>query len=224
MEELSDLTTRWVHGWVAARSLPAPEDLGDGWRVLCHQPGRDIEIFARHADHDPASVARLAARVADTAQTTWLTVPTTRPEQTASLLQDHGLTLLKRNEQLMTADLRAQAHHDVPAPYRLHLEPSASGLYVEVRDPAAEVAARGAVGLTRDGAVIDRILTWPDHRRRGLANAVMSALADGALRQGIGSGLLIASEDGQRLYTALGWTAAAHVLIATAPGMVRPQD
>ena len=34
---------------------------------------------------------------------------------------------------------------------------------------------------------------------------------------------LIISPDGQRLYTALGWTAVAQVLIATAPERAQPQ-
>jgi GNAT superfamily N-acetyltransferase len=224
VSDVSNLTSRWVGGWAAARSLPAPDDLGDGLSVECHQPGRDFEIFAQYADDDPASVTRLAHRVADADEATWLTVPTTRPEQVASLLQDSGLILLKRNEKLMVADMQGQHRHAVPEPYRLHIEPGQSSVYVEVRDPAGEPAARGAVGLAGTDAVIDRILTWPDHRRRGLANAVMSALADHALRCGAGFGLLIASEDGQRLYATLGWTAVADVLIAAAPGTAYPEN
>ena len=45
-------------------------------------------------------------------------------------------------------------------------------------------------------AVMDRILTWPDHRRRGLARAVMGALASAALERGAHRGILVASEEG----------------------------
>jgi GNAT superfamily N-acetyltransferase len=212
MSELSDLMTRWVHGWVAARSLPAPEDLGDGLRVLCHQPGRDVEIFAR--SDDAASIASLAARVGREPDPTWLTVPTTRPEKTASLLEDGGLTLLKRSESLMTAVLGEQPSHAVPEPYYLHIEHVDSMIYVEVRDRAGEAAARGAAGICGTDAIMDRILTWPDHRRRGLANAVMSTLAAAALERGARSGILVASEEGQLLYRTLGWSDVSRVVIA----------
>ena len=223
MSELSELTTTWVRGWVAARGLPAPDDLGHALRVQCRQAGREIEIFARNADDEPSSLTGLAVHVVQGPDATWLTVPTTRPEQIASVLQESGLSLLRRSERLMTADLQEHPHYEVPTSYRLHIEPSESAVHVEVRHTDGELAARGVVGLAGTHAVIDRILTWPEHRRRGLANAVMSALAVAAVQRGAGAGILIASEDGQRLYSSLGWSGVADVLIAAAPGAVYPQ-
>src|SRR6476620_524471 len=48
--DLRDLAVRWVAGWAAARTLPGPEDLGDGLLVHCRQPGREYEIFTGRAD------------------------------------------------------------------------------------------------------------------------------------------------------------------------------
>jgi ribosomal protein S18 acetylase RimI-like enzyme len=222
MSDLSELTTRWVRGWVASRSLPSPEDLGDGLRVECHQAGRDVEVFARNADDDPASITRLAARVLREPSATWLTVPTTRAEQTAELLEQGGLCVLRRNEQMMTADLARHPRHPVPEPYHLVVEPGDAMVYVEIRK-GDEAAARGVVGLAGHAAVMDRILTWPEHRRRGLANAVMGVLAAEAIARGAGFGILVASEDGQRLYPALGWSAVADVLISAPPGVTYPE-
>jgi hypothetical protein len=50
----------------------------------------------------------------------------------------------------------------------------------------------------------------------------MSALAEAAVSQGARTGLLIASEEGQRLYSSLGWRHEADVLIARGP--VIPPD
>jgi GNAT superfamily N-acetyltransferase len=222
MTDLSQLTSTWVQGWAASRDLPAPEDIGDGISVACRQPGREVEIFAKYADADPESVTRLAARVIGALETTWLTAATTRPDRIAELLERDGLVLLKRMEKLMTADLREQPAHALPPGYRLHVEAADARIYIEVRDATGEIAARGAVGLTRTHAVIDRILTWPDHRRRGLGNAVMSALAAGAVQRGAHEGSLIASEEGQRLYARLGWADVADVLISAAPGTAYP--
>ncbi|MEV6995235.1 GNAT family N-acetyltransferase [Streptomyces sp. NPDC093228] len=52
------------------------------------------------------------------------------------------------------------------------------------------------------------------HRRRGLGRAMMSALAEAAVSQGARTGLLIASEEGQRPCSSLGWHHKADVLIA----------
>jgi hypothetical protein len=46
----------------------------------------------------------------------------------------------------------------------------------------------------------------------------MSALATEAIARGARTGLLIASADGQHLYSTLGWNRVADVVIAQAPG------
>jgi hypothetical protein len=47
----------------------------------------------------------------------------------------------------------------------------------------------------------------------------MSALAEAAVAQGARTGLLVASEEGQRLYSSLGWRHEADVLIARGPAV-----
>ncbi|CCH16947.1 GNAT family N-acetyltransferase [Micromonospora lupini] len=91
-----------------------------------------------------------------------------------------------------------------------------------VRHESGEVAARGTMGLAGTDAVADRIETMPAHRRKGLASAVMSALVRSAIEEGVEQGILIASEDGQRLYRTLGWQPVADVLIATTSGNAYP--
>lgn len=53
--------------------------------------------------------------------------------------------------------------------------------------------------------VYDRIITDPDHRRRGLGRALMQTLHD-ARHNLSATELLVATEDGRTLYSALGWT------------------
>jgi GNAT superfamily N-acetyltransferase len=96
-------------------------------------------------------------------------------------------------------------------------------LSAEVRDESGERAATGTMGLSGHDAIADRILTSPAHRRHGLGGAVMSALSRAALDQGASRGILLASEDGQRLYKALGWQPVSGVLIATTPGNTYPE-
>jgi GNAT superfamily N-acetyltransferase len=122
----------------------------------------------------------------------------------------------------MTTDLRTHPRHP-PAPgYRLDTTTDAAVLTATVVHESGEVGARGTMGLTGPDATADRIETLPSHRRRGLGSALMGALAAGAVDAGASRGILVASEEGQHLYTKLGWHPVASVLIAATPGTVYP--
>ncbi|MDI6099937.1 GNAT family N-acetyltransferase [Actinoplanes sp. NEAU-A12] len=222
MRDLRDLIVRWQRGWGVARALPAAEDVDGGLRLRCMQPGRDVEYIATDAGADRASLTKLAELVAGEDSVTWLTVPTTDPAGTASALTAAGLVLLKRSELLMTADLDGHPQSTPAAPYRLltQIDAHRGGRVVTatVRHEDGEVSAHGSMGLAGPDAVADRIETVSAHRRNGLASAVMSALTRSARDEGAEHGILIASEEGQRLYTTLGWQPVADVLIATTPG------
>jgi GNAT superfamily N-acetyltransferase len=226
VSNLRDLIVRWQRGWGVARALPAAEDVGGGLRLHCMQPGRDVEYVALDADDDVPSLTRLADRVAGEHAVTWLTVPTTDPAATGSTLEAAGLIVLKRSEVLMTVDLRGHPRSRPAAPYRVltQVDPHQGDVVVTatVRHESEGVGARGTMGVTGTDAVADRIETVPAHRRKGLASAIMSTLASSAVEEGADHGILVASEDGQRLYTTLGWQPVADVLIATTPGNAYP--
>ncbi|MEU6339418.1 GNAT family N-acetyltransferase [Streptomyces sp. NPDC046977] len=216
----SELIRRWVDGWTVARSLPEAEPVepaGDGLRSTCDQPGREVEVFALRADEEPESVARLAAAVAAARQITWLTVPTLRPATVEAVVGAAGLGLLHRSEWFMTTDLTEHPRHAALAPYERDVRTEGSVTVVSLRGPSGEVAAHGSIAVVGGDAIADRIETDPGHRRRDLGRAIMSALADSAVSHGARTGLLIASEEGQRLYSSLGWHHAADVLIARGP-------
>ncbi|MFE5493552.1 GNAT family N-acetyltransferase [Streptomyces virginiae] len=215
-----DLIRRWLNGWTVARSLPEAEPVGpagDGLRSTCDQPGREVEMFALRADEEPESLVRLAAAVAAARQTTWLTVPTLRPSTVEAVVAAAGLELLLRSEWFMTTDLTEYPQHTPAAPYQREVRTEGSVTVVSFHDPNGQVAARGVIAVVGADAIADRIETAPAHRRRGLGRAMMSALADAAVAQGARTGLLIASEEGQRLYSSLGWHHEADVLIARGP-------
>ncbi|MGW0854082.1 GNAT family N-acetyltransferase [Streptomyces sp. NPDC002690] len=216
----SGLIRRWLHGWTAARGLPEAEPVGpagDGLRSECDQPGREVEVFALRADDEPESVARLAETVAAARKITWLTVPTLRTAEVEAIVGAAGLEMVHRSEWLMTTDLTAHPQHAVADPYRCEVRTDGPLTVVTVHAPSGEVAARGTIAVVGEDAIADRIETNPAHRRRGLGRAMMSALAEAAVAQGARTGLLIASEEGQRLYSSLGWHYSADVLIARGP-------
>jgi GNAT superfamily N-acetyltransferase len=221
MVELRDLVLRWQRGWGASRALPGAQEVGDGLRVPCMQPGREVEYFA--LDDDPAVLQHLAGLVAAEEATTWLTVATTDPARAAAALEEAGFVLLRAAERLMTADLATHPRRPVAAPYRLDVRAEPSCVSVTVTAPGDEPAAHGFAGLAGADMVADRILAAPEHRRRGLAAAVMGELAAASASSGAAHGLLIASEEGQQLYRALGWHDVAAVLIASPPGNTYPE-
>ncbi|MFD0021456.1 GNAT family N-acetyltransferase [Streptomyces sp. NPDC058382] len=214
------LIRRWLDGWTVARSLPEAEPVdpaGSGLRSECDQPGREVEVFALRADEDPESLAQLASVVAAAQQPTWLTVPTLSPGTVEAIVSAAGLKLVHRSEWLMTTDLTEHPQYVPAAPYEREVRTEGPVTVVSLRDPSGGVAARGSIAVVGAEAIADRIETDAAHRRRGLGRAVMSALAEAAVSQGARTGLLIASEEGQRLYSALGWHHRADVLIARGP-------
>lgn len=210
---LPDLVRRWQTGWGRCRNLPAATEIPGGLRVVLGLPGRHAEIFAL----DDRAVPVLAERVAGALEPTWLTVPTTRPEEVHTALENADLEPLPDDERLMTIELGRHPAHPVPNPYWAKTAEFRGVHRIEFTGHDGAVAASGLVAVTGPDAVMHDVRTDPAHRRRGLASAVMSALAVTAAQRGARTGLLVATTEGEHLYTRLGWTPAATMLSATAP-------
>ena len=81
-------------------------------------------------------------------------------------------------------------------------------------DRQGEPAAAARYGWAgSDLVVVDRVLTLPEHRRRGLAEALMHAMATKAAAGGATRMLLISSEQGRPLYERIGFRALAPVAV-----------
>jgi len=110
----------------------------------------------------------------------------------------------------------AVASRDVtplPDGYRMELDHAGPVTRARVIAPDGEVAASGCAAETAEVFIYDRIETAPDHRRKGLGIAVMSALGT-ARRSTAARQLLSATEDGRMLYEKLGWTVLAPLATA----------
>jgi len=104
----------------------------------------------------------------------------------------------------------------LPDGYTVELHQAGPVTRVHVAGPNGDIAASGSAAETMDAFVYDRIETAPDHRRKGLGIAVMSALAS-ARKSSLARQLLVATEDGRSLYARLGWTVIAPFATATIP-------
>lgn len=210
---LTDLVRRWEKGWSVSRGWAAPRDTGDALHLLQHRPGRHREIIALRPD-DVTGLRALADEAVAAEEATWLTVPTTRPDEVEEVLRHAGLHLKTAREWLMTRSLADHPRRTVPAHYRIATS-EAEVVVADVRYESDEQAASGQVAVTDRDAVFDRIETASAHRRRGLGSLVMATLAEEAVARGAHHGILLAGVAGQALYASLGWDTRAAVVIAT---------
>ncbi|MGW1343617.1 GNAT family N-acetyltransferase [Kribbella sp. NPDC002412] len=191
----------WVHGWAICRNTPAPVEFRGGYRIDVGLPGHQVRYVLPTYDaelvggaHQPDTWLKICGDVA--LDPPWQVQPP---------------------EYLMTTEL-TQAAARVGSPYRLETALQGSVIQVVVRADDDSVAARGKAGLAGGCAVFDQIETDRGHRRRGLGRAVMGALSAAAQHAGARTGVLVATEDGRALYSALGWTLSSLMTAAVSRG------
>lgn len=197
----------WVHGWALSRRTPTPVREPDGYRI---DVGKVVHRV-RYVLPRTATVAHRARTL--TAPGTWLKVCGERDAVVAGLTPAWEVT---PPEFLMTADLRDE-DVVVPPPYRVDVVPGGAVCDVVVRAPDGSTASSGRVAVWGAAAVVDQVSTDPAHRRRGLGQVVMRSLAVAAVERGASRAVLLATEDGLKLYSSLAWTVASPVTAACLP-------
>jgi len=199
---------------VASRDLAPPTEDDGVLRTVVGDPGRDVERLVLGADGHPRRLDRAASASWDD-RDPWITVSTRDPGRTADRLVEHGLATALGPEWLMRVALADQLRAELPVGHTVAVRrdtPRARQL--QVLTATGSLAASGQVGLAGDVAVPDRISTERAHRKRGLGAATMTLLADAALARGITEGVLVASDQGRRLYARLGWQVVGAVVVA----------
>jgi GNAT superfamily N-acetyltransferase len=214
VEDITRLLEVWVTGWAGCRGYETRME-GRFPAALRHDTTGEWEFFA----HDPSEVefAELAARTAE-APARILTILTNNVPRYASLAQRHGLNVTSSSQTMMLVDMETQDSED---PWLsdddLKLATSKSdGVHHAVVHAGEEVAASGRVFVVGRTAVFDKIITEPGFQRRGLGSFIMKALAAQAFEHDVENGLLLASLDGQKLYSHLGWNTLCNVLMLSA--------
>ncbi|WP_326956986.1 MULTISPECIES: GNAT family N-acetyltransferase [unclassified Arthrobacter] len=214
VEDTTHLLETWVTGWAGCRGyetrregrFPAAlrADTTHEWEYFSHDPS-DAE-FA----HLAATTGEVPARV--------LTVLTNDLARYKLLAREHGLNVTSASQTMMIVDMETQDAEDPWLPDDdLRWEPSRSdGVHHAVVYAGDEVAASGRVFVVGHTAIFDKIITEPAYKRRGLGSFIMRALAAQAFEHDVDTGLLLASLDGQKLYSHLGWTGVCQVMMLSA--------
>ena len=211
VEDVTHLLEVWVTGWAGCRGY----ETGNAGRfpaVLRADTTGEWVYFA----HDPSDeeFAELVAKTAEAPART-LTVLTNDVARYIFLAQKHGLNVTSASQTMMFVDMETQDSED---PWLSHDDLKlftfkTDGVHHAVVRAGEEVAASGRVYVVGNTAVFDRIVTEPGYQRRGLGSFIMKALAAQAFEHDVENGLLLASLDGQKLYSHLGWNTVCHVLM-----------
>lgn len=214
VEDITHLLEVWVAGWAGCRGYETGKE-GRFPAALRADKTGDWEYFA----HNPsdAEFADLAAKTAESPARV-LTILSNDLARYTFLAKQHGLSTTSASQTMMFVDMETQ---DAEDPWlsddSLKLTTSLNnGIhYAEVRS-GEELAASGRVCVVGTTAVFDRIVTEPGFQRHGLGSFIMKALAAQAFEHDVESGLLLASLDGQKLYSHLGWKNISRVLMLSA--------
>jgi ribosomal protein S18 acetylase RimI-like enzyme len=209
---LSDQLVRtWVSGWAKCRGY-TPKDNGRNMSVLLTDQQNHLETIV----YEP-TIGEFLELASETREDSYrvLTVVTNRMHDLINASAPLQMRITDYQQALMCADMDGQDFEDPRHPddeFKLeHIrEPSCRRVSVTVN---GEEVASGSVAKQGDHAVFDRIITDPMYRRRGLGSFVMRALTAAILEDDVETGLLMASEEGRRLYQYLGWTHLADAFV-----------
>lgn len=212
--DITHLLEVWVAGWAGCRGYETRTE-GRFPAALRADTTGEWEYFA--SDPSDSEFAELAAKTAEVPARV-LTILTNDVDRYTVLAQQHGLNVTSASQTMMVVDMETQ---DAEDPWlsddELTLESSESnGVHHAVVRSGDRLAASGQVLVINGTAVFDKIVTEPDFQRRGLGSFIMKALAAQAFEHDVEDGLLLASLDGQKLYSHLGWTSVCHVLMLSA--------
>lgn len=211
VEDTAHLLEVWVAGWAGGRGYETRKE-GRFPAALRADTTGEWQYFA----HDPSDseFAELAARTAE-ARARILTVFTNDTAKYLYLAQQHGLNVTSASQTMMIVDMESQDSEDPwLADENLRLVTSKTGgVHRAAVQADDDLAASGQVVVVDRTAVFDKIVTEPGYQRRGLGSFIMKALAALAFEHDVETGLLLASQDGQKLYSHLGWNTVCPVLM-----------
>lgn len=214
VEDTTHLLEVWVAGWAGCRGYETRRE-GRFPAALRADTTREWEFFA--FDPNDSEFADLAAKTAEVPARI-LTILTNDAARYISLAPKHGLNVTSASQTMMIVDMETQDSED---PWLsdddLKLDTSKdNGVHHAVVHAGEKIAASGQVFVVGHTAIFDKIVTDPAYQRRGLGSFIMKALAAKAFEHDVDSGLLLASLDGQKLYSHLGWRTVCHVLMLSA--------
>ncbi|PHV37012.1 GNAT family N-acetyltransferase [Janthinobacterium sp. BJB304] len=189
------LLAAWLAARSIARGLPLPVPEHGGWRVDTRLPGE----IRRHVFSGP--VPGISALASSIHGPHIFIKMCGSGEQLLRLLPPRWQLLPGGFFMSHEGGMHASA---LPAGYQLDVTRSHAITTARILGGDGCVAASGHAVEHAGVFVFDRIVTEAAHRRRGLGRALIAALA-ARQRSASARRVLVATEDGAKLYASLGW-------------------
>lgn len=201
------IVAAWIKGWAIARGTALPVGIKDGFRVDVGWPEQKVRYVFPELNHT-------FRHLADTVFEPWILLKAcVTPEQMRPCLP--GRWLIQPPGFMMTCTVPMHPGKPaLPAGYQLEIKDNLPVSEVNIYSDAGTLAASGYISFSDDFVIYDRIITQPEHRRRGLAGIVMKQLEMIGRNHGRDKGILVATDQGKVLYETLGWK--LHALFSTA--------
>jgi chromate reductase, NAD(P)H dehydrogenase (quinone) len=203
---IAEVAVSWIHGWVLSRQTPAATDRGTHFTIEVGAPGHMVRHVFPTFDAD--ALEGLAN--ADCADGTWLKV--LAPQEAVTPRLPAKWTLHEREYLMHTVLGDGLPAADAP---KVHFERNGDVITATLLGPGGDAAARAKAAVVGTAAIFDQVVTEPTHRRQGYGSMLMSALASECRSRGATTGILVATEQGRLLYSALGWVVTSEVTAAS---------
>lgn len=190
-----------IAAWLAARSiargLPPPIADCGGYRVDVNSADEIKRWVYPEVTEELAALARSISRPA------YLVKALATPEQLGAALPV-GWQIHAPGYFMAGPDSAHALPAGPPPSYSLDVRREGAVTEVRVLSDAGELAASGHAAETDDIFIYDRIITAPEHQRRGLGKLVMAMLRSAKVRPAAPE-RLIATAEGRALYESIGW-------------------
>lgn len=201
----------WIKGWSLAREVAAPVVITGGFWVRVGWPEQQERyVFP--------GICPMLMELADTVTEPWVYLKVCAHADALRPLLPARWEIQAPGHMMVASGLIPDYGNRLAGGYHWKTELQLPVPKVTVLTDDGAIAASGRIALADDAAIYDRIITAPQHRRRGLATAVMKRLTAIACSCGITNGLLVATNEGRALYETLGWNLLAPYTSVVIPG------
>lgn len=200
-----DLLLAWLTARSIARGLPAPVPDRGGWRVDTGAPEEQCRyVFA--------SVSPGLTALGVAIDSPFVMLKACVDDAVLAAALPARWSLAAASHVMIGANCAPVA---CPAGYRIERRGDDGPIAVRIMADDGQLAASGYAAAALGVFAYDRIVTAPDHRRRGLGRVVMSLL--GARAPLAATHMLVATDMGRSLYETLGWRVVAPYASAFIP-------
>jgi hypothetical protein len=188
----------WVRGWTIARGVAPPLWADGAWRV-------EVGLPTQRARFVFPALTEAVRRRAEAVTEPWVFLKICAPDHAVRPLLPPGWVIQQPGFMMVCGFPMRPGTAGLPPGYSLAIARDAAGIHALITAPGGETAASGTAVRVRGHAIYDRIVTQPEHRRRGLGRAIMHALEGAARAHGLHEAVLVATPEGRALYESLGW-------------------